>query len=273
MKKRMIAALAGLMVLALGSMTVLASPSSETPEEKESVKRDAAAVATASVASKGENDPFAGLSVVVDTSGEAPSAIETEGATIIISAVQVDSSLEGMSATEIIAEAEKQAKAEAEGKVATLLGNLAERQTVRTEKLAAFSISTSKLSESQQKALDDGTADIDLTFNVSGVTADGRYVVMHYCSKHSSWESVPIVSYGNGTITLNFHSFSPVVITKVYAVDDENLGEGAGEGNGSTLTAGVTSPKTGETVPFAAVLSVVLFAGAAVCAAKRVKFN
>jgi hypothetical protein len=277
MKKRMIAALAGLMVLALGSVTVLAAPSTETESQKEAVKQDAEAVKEATI--DASDALFSDLSVSSTISSDGTGTVETAGATIIVSEVQVDSelaALAGMIATEIIAEAEKQAQAEAEAKVSTLLANLGERQAVRTKKLAAFSLTGANLSAEQEAALKDPTREdvsIKLTFTVDGVTEGGSYVVMHYCSKHSKWESMTPVKVENGKITLDFHSFSPVIITEVYAADDENLGEGAGEGNGSTLTAGVTSPKTGETVPFAAVLSVALFAGAAVCAAKRVKFN
>jgi hypothetical protein len=270
MKKRMIAALAGLMVLALGSMTALASVSSETDTQKQNVKEDAEKIQETTIESA--DDTFSDLSVVVDTSGAAPSTIQTEGATIIVSLVQADAG-SNLSASEIIAQAEAQALAQARANVSTLLGNLGARQQVRTEKIASFSVTAANLSPAQSEALDKGTANINLTFTVSDIVADGSYVVTHLCSAHDQWETVPVVKVENGKITLNFHSFSPVVISKVEAVDDENLGEGAGEGNGSTLTAGVTSPKTGETVPFAAVLSVALFAGAAVCAAKRVKFN
>jgi hypothetical protein len=285
MKKRMIAALAGLMVLALGSVTVLASPSGTTAEEEAAVTAAAAAVTDTAKESSGDaksDELFADLSVASAITPDGTGTVTTNGATIIVSEVRVDeelAALSGMTANEIIAEAEKQAKAEAIKNVATFLERLQarqdERKTVDVKQVASFSLTAEGLSPEQEAALKDPNVEnyyVKLTFNVTGVERGKSYVVMHYCSKHKTWESMdPTV--GDGTITLTFHSFSPVTIVEVVATDAENLGEGEGEGNSTTLTAGVTSPKTGETVPFAAVLSVALFAGAAVCAAKRVKFN
>jgi hypothetical protein len=112
-----------------------------------------------------------------------------------------------------------------------------------------------------QEDLDRG---IRVRIPLPDVVENGTYVVLHRKSD-GEWEELDYTAE-NGAIIVTMHSFSPVIVN---SADPVNLDEG----NGSTLTAGVTSPKTGETVPFAAVLSVALFAGAAVCAAKRVKFN
>ena len=102
----------------------------------------------------------------------------------------------------------------------------------------------------------DPTGAVTVTFrNVPGVEAGKNYAVLHYAT-NKGWEVLP--TSVNGTdISATFTSFSPVAIVEV---------------NGNVAAAGVTSPKTGETMPVAALFAVACLGGAAFCA-KKYSFN
>lgn len=85
----------------------------------------------------------------------------------------------------------------------------------------------------------------DITMEVPGITAGQKIAVLHQ-KADGTWESVPVKSVAAGSVTATFTSLSPVAIVS-YA-----------------------SPKTGESVPAAAIVVIIAFTGAALCMKKFV---
>ncbi len=85
----------------------------------------------------------------------------------------------------------------------------------------------------------------NITLEVPGITAGQKIAVLHQ-KADGTWESVPVVGVAAGSITATFTSLSPVAIVS-YA-----------------------SPKTGESMPVAAVAALIAFAGAVLCMHKFV---
>lgn len=102
----------------------------------------------------------------------------------------------------------------------------------------------------------DVTFPLEITFTISGVTANSKVSVLHFDDKEkNAWESVPVKVNSDGTITATFNSLSPVAF----------LVNGAAS-NG----AGTTSPKTGSSpVMMIAVLGAVVCAGGAFALSKK----
>ena len=91
---------------------------------------------------------------------------------------------------------------------------------------------------------------IDITFNVKGVTASSKGVILHY--NGSAWEKIP-TTFGEGTMTGTFTSLSPVA----FVIDKTTLASGT-----------ATSPKTSASaVSAVAVLGLVALTG--VCGLKK----
>lgn len=90
---------------------------------------------------------------------------------------------------------------------------------------------------------------VQITFNVPGVVAGQSIAVLHQ-KADGTWESVTVNSVGNGTVTATFTSLSPVAIV-----------------------AHESSPKTGENIPYAAVMTVLCLAGIIFFAAKARQTN
>lgn len=89
---------------------------------------------------------------------------------------------------------------------------------------------------------------LTVILKIPGLKNDTAYTVLH--KKGDSWETIPAVNNNNGTISFHVDSFSP------YAVVEGAAG------------AAVVAPKTGEVIALAAIMAIVMMAGAAVCAKK-----
>lgn len=89
---------------------------------------------------------------------------------------------------------------------------------------------------------------VQITFAVPGIMAGQSIAVLHQ-KADGTWESLPVNHVGQDSVTATFTSFSPVAIVSYAA-----------------------SPKTGETLPAAALLAVICLAGAALCT-KKIGFN
>lgn len=99
---------------------------------------------------------------------------------------------------------------------------------------------------------------VTVTFSVPGVKAGDKITVLH--QKHDgTWEKLTGIT-GDGTVTVTFTSLSPVAFVREAANNttantDDNpakndkflTASGSNEGTTAATTAGVTSPKTGET--------------------------
>lgn len=107
--------------------------------------------------------------------------------------------------------------------------------------------------------------------------ADTLYSVIHYLAD-GTYEILGASVSGN-MIYVTFHSFSPVVIVeqevKAGTTTPDNNNNNNNNNNNDDDDAAqnpATSPKTGEAAPVAAVMAVVLMAGAVICA-KKVRYN
>ena len=105
---------------------------------------------------------------------------------------------------------------------------------------------------------------IKVTFNVDGVTAASKVIVLHYVN--GAWQQETAVA-GNGTVTVTFNSLSPVAI---YVEANGAATAGNGSANGSANGAKV-SPKTGAapTMTFVVAIAAAAVAGMCVTAKKK----
>lgn len=78
---------------------------------------------------------------------------------------------------------------------------------------------------------------ISVQFNVKGVTASTKVIVLHYSSVKGAWEVLK-TTVGNGTVTAQFDSLSPAV----FVVDGKIVSGGT--------TGGTTSPTTGQSINY-----------------------
>ena len=101
----------------------------------------------------------------------------------------------------------------------------------------------------------DVTFPLDITFKISGVTADSKVSVLHFDTEKNAWESVPVKVNSDGTVTVTFNSLSPVAFFVNGAASN---------------AAGTTSPKTGSSpVMMIAVLGAIVCAGGAFAFSKK----
>ena len=101
----------------------------------------------------------------------------------------------------------------------------------------------------------DATFPLDITFTISGVTANSKVSVLHFDTEKNAWESVPVKVNSDGTVTATFNSLSPVAFFVNGAASN---------------AAGTTSPKTGSSpVMMIAVLGAIVCAGGAFAFSKK----
>lgn len=112
---------------------------------------------------------------------------------------------------------------------------------------------------------------VTITVKVPGVKADGKYAFLHYDG--AKWEVIAATN-NNGALTGTFKSLSPVAVVELKdgaepAAPANNNNNNTGSNTEAAAPApAAESPKTGETVPVAGILAVILLAGAAICAKK-----
>lgn len=106
---------------------------------------------------------------------------------------------------------------------------------------------------------------VTLGIPVPGVRAEGTYVILHM-KADGTWEAIPTTAE-NGKLTATFTSLSPIVVVEVLEKDSD---DGDDDDDNVTESGAPASPKTGETLPVAGVMTLICLAGAAVCA-KRVR--
>ena len=105
---------------------------------------------------------------------------------------------------------------------------------------------------------------VKVTFNVDGVTAASKVIVLHYVN--GAWQQETAVA-GNGTVTVTLNSLSPVAI---YVEANGAATAGNGSANGSANGAKL-SPKTGAapTMTFVVAIAAAAVAGMCVTAKKK----
>lgn len=123
---------------------------------------------------------------------------------------------------------------------------------------------------------------VQVPFTLKAVKSNVIYSVIHYLAG-GGYEVLPATVKGS-TIYATFNSFSPVVIVEQEiklvgedtpaSSDNNNSNNNSSNDNNSSSAPQDASkaPKTGEALPVAAVMAVVLMAGAAFCA-KKVRYN
>ena len=120
---------------------------------------------------------------------------------------------------------------------------------------------------------------VKIPFTLKEVKANAVYSVLHYFAD-GSYEVLPATISGN-TIYATFTSFSPIVIveqevkvdTKAPAQGDNNNNNNSNNNDSNNSSQGAAvSPKTGEAVPVAGIMALVLMAGAVICA-KKARYN
>ena len=141
---------------------------------------------------------------------------------------------------------------------------------VLEEVVPAVNAADYKLATVKEVTVPAGTVfPVKITFNVDGVTAGSKVIVLHYVN--GAWQQESVVA-GNGTITVTLNSLSPI------AIYVEANGAVAGNGNGSATGTGANgtngaklSPKTGAapTMTFVVVIAAAAVAGMCVTAKKK----
>lgn len=108
---------------------------------------------------------------------------------------------------------------------------------------------------------------VELTFAVPGAATGKRYALLHMNADGSVKEVLPATCAADGTITATFTTFSIYAVVEIEEVGDNGPAESP-----APAPSDNTSPKTGETMPVAGIMALLLLAGAVVCA-KKVRFN
>jgi hypothetical protein len=79
----------------------------------------------------------------------------------------------------------------------------------------------------------DVTKGVKVTLSVSGITSTDNIRVLHQNSS-GTWEELPIVSVGNGSVTVKMTSFSPVAVVRVKGTQTSSSDSGSGTNNNGT---------------------------------------
>jgi len=91
-------------------------------------------------------------------------------------------------------------------------------------------------------------SNVTVTLKIPGLKNDTAYTALH--KKGDSWEQLATTNNNNGTVSFHVNDCSPFAIVE------------------GTASAAVVAPKTGEVIALAAIMAIVMMAGAAVCAKK-----
>lgn len=132
--------------------------------------------------------------------------------------------------------------------VGTALGNSAvvSAATDSTKKVTASVLSVVDVNAST--ATKDASGKYVVTLNIASIAAGDTIAVLHY--NGTAWETIVPTSVAAGSVTFATASLSPISVVKLEV---------------ASVTA---SPKTGSTLPVAAMVIVFALAGAAVCGKK-----
>lgn len=133
-------------------------------------------------------------------------------------------------------------------KIAAVLGDntLAAAATDSTKKVTATVLTVVEVDPTT--AAKDASGNYVVTLNLSDIAAGDDIAVLHY--NGSAWETIIPTNVSKGSVTFATKSLSPISVVKL------------------DVTKVTESPKTGASVPFAAVILVIGFAGAAVSGKK-----
>lgn len=223
MKKKVLAVLTALTVMAVGAMPVMAaSPSVETTEAPVATQK--AATAVEAVATPAE--------YAAATTASAGFKVEAvSAATVQAAAVAVQNEI----LNDIAA-------------IGTKLGNttLAAAAADSSKKVTATVLSVVEVNTTT--AAKDAAGNYVVTLSIPSIAAGDSIAVLHY--NGSAWETIAPASVGAGTVTFATASLSPVSVVKL------------------EVASTAVSPKTGASMPIAAVIAALGFAGAAVCGKK-----
>ena len=119
-------------------------------------------------------------------------------------------------------------------------------------------------------------AGVKLALPIKVTPVEGKVYYIAHMYAPGKWETVPANITADGTVIATFYSFSPVYVVEVDVAVKDN-GNDSDDDDDAQQTAPVeettASPKTGEALPVAGVMAVICLIGAAVCTAKKVKFN
>lgn len=127
------------------------------------------------------------------------------------------------------------------------------------------------------KIVEDSAKGSEVTVAVAGVKAANDYKLFHFTDDFSRIIEVitPVVADGKITFKLG-DSASPFVLVdmgqKASTPSATTPPSGGGSSNESPATSPAVAPKTGETVPVAGIMALVLMAGAVFCA-KKARYN
>ena len=220
MKKKVLAVLTAITVMAMGSVSVMAaSPTvgtTEAPVATQKTTTTVEAVAT----------PAEYVAATTVSAGFKVEAVSTT--TVQAAAVAVQNELLNDVAS-----------------IGTKLGNstLAAAATDSTKKVTASVLSVVEVDPTT--AVKDATGNYVVTLSIPTIAAGDAIAVLHY--NGSAWETIVPSSVAAGSVTFATASLSPISIVKL------------------EVASVATSPKTGSTMPMAAVVVVLGLAGAAVC--------
>lgn len=111
--------------------------------------------------------------------------------------------------------------------------------------------------------------------NVPGVEQGGRYVMLHQKGA-TEWEVLPVTVNSNGSITFEVESFSFFQLLRATQVVEKDDGDDSSPAPAAaaavTASGAPASPKTGEALPAAGIITMICLAGAAVCV-RKVRYN
>lgn len=124
--------------------------------------------------------------------------------------------------------------------------------------------------------VDEAAKGKDVTVAMAGVKKENKYMLLHFSDSYELLEAILIENADDGKITFKLgDSASPFVLVDMGEKEPEPDPTNPPSNDDSSKpqeTSPAVAPKTGETVPVAGIMALVLMAGAVICA-KKARYN
>ncbi len=138
---------------------------------------------------------------------------------------------------------------------------------VLKEAVSNIDASDYKLATVKEVSVPEGTVfPVTITFNVDGVAAGSKVIVLHYVN--GAWKQETATA-GNGTVAITLESLSPIAIYVEPAAAGNGTSTGMGSGNAANGNGAKVSPKTGSAPMMTYVVVIAAAAVAGMCITKK----
>jgi hypothetical protein len=255
MKKKLLAVLSLVMVLAMESVTVFATEGSPSPNSSNTIS---GAVGGATVDAATGVVTTAGAETIVPTAGGTVYVLNSGAASAIGDSIALSEASSDDYEFTTVKPSSVAALANVYDSVKTVA---AANSGANVEK--AFTVDVTPLK---------GQTSGSITVSVPGITSANDVAVLHENSVTGAISYAPVTAVDNGSVTFYMDSFSAVMIV-VFDRQVSGLTSSAADysAQGTTTVSGDVSPKTADAFPYDVVVAVFAVAAIAVCGKKLAK--